>query len=156
MKISKIMLVGLLTLILLLSITIGHFLPPLGILAIPVVIPLMIGLIIFTDNGFNSLAKSVLSYLFIGLNDIGIKLFAGGIHDSEGTGWTHLMLFIGLIPSSIMLFRAVSRDKNASKWFKTISILLFILLIIIHLIIFETLGMVDPPGQVPHPAARQR
>ena len=143
MKLSKIMLVGLLTLILLISITIGHFLPPLGILAIPIIITLMTGLIIFTGNGFNILVKSVLSYLFIGLNDIGIKLFAGGIHDSEGTGWIHLMLFIGLIPSSIILFRAVYRDKNVTKWIKTIGILLFILLIIIHLKIFETLGMVD-------------
>src|SRR5579872_5351544 len=119
MRLSKIMLVGLLTLILLISITIGHFLPPIGILAIPIVIPLMTGLIVFTDNGFNILVKSVLSYLFIALNDISIKLFAGAIHDSEGTGWIHLMLFIGLIPSFIMLFRAVYRDKNATKLIKT-------------------------------------
>jgi len=126
--------------ILIFGIAIGHFLP-MGILVIPVTISLITGIIIFVDNGFNILIKSVLCYLFIGLNDIGIKLFAGGIHDMEGIGWIHMLLFIGLVPSFIILLTKVLRDKSSTNWMKAISILIFILLIFIHLQIFETLGV---------------
>jgi hypothetical protein len=143
MKLQKTTLISLLTFILLLSVTIGHFLPPTGVLIIPVTISLMTGVIIFTNNEFNILTKSILCYLYIGLNDIGIKLFAGGINDSEGTGWVHLMLFIGLVPSLIMLLIGVFQDKRSTISTNVISILLFISLIFIHLQIFENLGMGD-------------
>lgn len=143
MKLQKTTLIGFLTLILLLIVIIGHFLPPTGVLITPVTISLMAGVIIFTNNEFSILIKSILCYLYIGLNDIGIKLFAGGIHDSEGTGWIHVMLFIGLVPCFIMLLIGVFQDKGSTNWIKAISILVFILLIFIHLQIFETLGMVD-------------
>jgi len=141
MKLQKITLIGLLTLILLLSVIVGRFLPPTGILITPLVISLMTGLIIFTDNSFSILIKSVLSYLFIGLNDIGIKLFAGGLHDKEGIGWIHTLLFIGLIPCFVMLLIGIFRDKNSTTWIKALSILIFTLLIYVHLEIFETLGI---------------
>lgn len=132
---------GILLLILLLSIIIGHFLPPSGILSTPVIISLITALVIFTDNDFSILVKSIVSYLFIGLNDIGIKLFAGGRHDLEGIGWIHMLLFIGLVPCFIMLLVGVLHDKRASIWVKVFSVLVFILLIYIHLEIFETLGV---------------
>ncbi len=129
-------------LILILSITLGHFFSPVGILAIPLVIPLITWLIIYTDNGFNVLVKSVLCYVLIGLNDIGIRLYAGGIHDSEGNGLIVFMMFIGLIPAFIILLIGVIKSPVGSNWIKVISVLLFILLIIIHLKIFGWLGTV--------------
>jgi hypothetical protein len=141
MKFQKATLIGLLTLILLLSVISGHFLPPLEILICPIVISIMTWLILFTNNGFNITIKSVLSYLYIGLNDIGIKLFGGGIHDFEGMGFIHLLLFIGLIPCFIMLLIAVRRDTNSSKCSKVSSILLFILLIYVHLQLFQRVGV---------------
>ncbi|MFD1258862.1 hypothetical protein ACFQ3S_18790 [Mucilaginibacter terrae] len=141
MKLQKIILIGLLTLLLLISTVIGHFLPPTGILTSPIVISIIAGLIMFSDNSFNVIVKSILTYLFIGLNDIGIKLFSGGIHDTEGMGWIHMLLFIGLVPSFIMLLVSVVRDKNSTNWIKAFSILLFILLINIHLQLFDTLGV---------------
>lgn len=128
-------------LILLTSILIGHFWPPNGILATPLVITVMIGLILFTDVDFNIFVKIFLSYLFIGLNDINIKLFAGGLHDMEGIGWIHMLLFIGLIPCFIMLLIAVYQDKVFNIWIKILGVLMFILMIYIHLEIFETLGV---------------
>lgn len=129
-------------LILFLSISIGHFLPPTGILVIPIVLLLMVVLIVFTDNSFNIFEKSIISYLCIGLNDLGIKLFAGGIHDLEGIGWIHMSLFIGLIPCTIVLLFGVVRDKNANIWLKILSIVMFVFLIYSHLEIFETIGVV--------------
>lgn len=141
MKLQKISIIGLLTLVLLLNIIIGHFLPPTGILITPLIISVMIGLIVFTDNSLNIFEKSVLSYLYIGLNDIGIKLFSGGRHDMEGIGWIHTMLFIGLVPCFIMLLIGVFRDKNSSIWLQVLSVIIFVLLIYAHLEIFETLGV---------------
>ena len=140
---GRVKLIKLLTIILLVSILISHFFPPTGVLAIPFTMSLMTGLIFFTNNEFKIIIKSFLSYLYIGLNDIGIKLFAGGIHDSEGTGWLHLLLFIGLIPCLIMLIISMFKDESSNVWIKLLSILLFTILIIIHLYLFESLGMVN-------------
>ncbi|KIO74562.1 hypothetical protein TH53_25735 [Pedobacter lusitanus] len=79
--------------------------------------------------------------MYIGLNDIGIKLFSGGRHDMEGVGWIHTMLFIGLVPCFIMLLIGVFRDKDSSIWLKVLSVIIFVLLIYAHLEIFETLGV---------------
>lgn len=131
----------LLIILLLASIVISHFLPPSGIFMTPVTISIMTGLILFSDTDFSILVKSVLSYLLIGLNDIGIKLFAGGKSDLAGMGWIHLFLFIGLVPCFIMLLISVFRDKMSSLGIKALSVLIFMLLIYMHLKIFETLGV---------------
>ncbi|MGY4538149.1 glucan phosphoethanolaminetransferase (alkaline phosphatase superfamily) [Mucilaginibacter sp. UYNi724] len=141
MKLQKTTLIGLLILILLLSVIAAHFLPPVGLLSTPVIISLMTGLIIFTDNDFSIFVKSLFAYLFIGLNDIGFKLFAGGIHDTEGLGWVHLLLFVGLVPCFIMLVIGALRDTKSTNWVKIISILIFLLLVYIHFQVFKTLGV---------------
>jgi hypothetical protein len=142
MKLTPIALFSLLTVILLSSVVIGHFLPPTGILFIPFVISVATAIIVFTDSGFNVLLKSILCYLFIGLNDIGIKLFAGGRHDMEGIGWVYLLLFIGLVPCSTMLVMAVIRDKRSATWLKLMSVISFTLLIWLHL---EVVSLLLPP-----------
>lgn len=141
MKLSITILMCLLIILLLASIVISHFLPPSGIFMTPVTISIMTGLILFSDTDFSILVKSVLSYLLIGLNDIGIKLFAGGKSDLAGMGWIHLFLFIGLVPCFIMLLISVFRDKMSSLGIKALSVLIFMLLIYLHLKIFETLGV---------------
>ncbi len=73
MKLQKTSIFGILMLVLLLNTIIGYFLPPTGILITPLIISVVIGLIMFTDNGFDIIEKSVLSYIFIGSNDIGVK-----------------------------------------------------------------------------------
>jgi hypothetical protein len=141
MKITPIALFSLLTVILLSSVVIGHFVPPTGILFIPLVISVATAIIVFTDSGFNVLVKSILCYLFIGLNDIGIKLFAGGRHDMEGINWVYMLLFLVLVPCSIMLVMAIIRDKGSATWLKLMSIISFTLLICLHLEVFKTLGV---------------
>jgi len=137
----KMSLLNLLVLILFTSIAIGHFFPPVGILASPFIIIIMTGLIIFTDNKFKFMIKCLLAYSFIGLNDVGLRLFAGGIHDSEGIGWINALLFAGLIPCIIMLFVGLFRNRNSANWVSISGILIFVFLIYIHLQIFETLGI---------------
>lgn len=141
MKLSITILICLLIILLLASVIIGHFLPPTGIFMTPVTISLMTWLILFSDTDFSILVKSVLSYLFIGLNDIGMKLFAGGKSDLAGMGWIHLSLFIGLVPCFIMLLVSVFRDKRSSFGIKALSVLIFMVLIYMHLKMFKMLGV---------------
>ena len=140
MRQRKIFIIGLLTLVLVSNIIVGHFLPPTGILITPVIISGMVALIVFPDSGLNIIEKSVLSYLYIGLNDIGIKFFSGGRHDMEGLGWIHMLLFIGLVPCFIILLIGVFRDMDSSIRLKILSMTVFVLLIYVHLQIFGTLG----------------
>lgn len=141
MKFKKIELIGLLLLISRMNITVDRFFAPLGILATPLVISFMTWTLIFSDNGFNIFLKSVLSYFFIGLNDVGIKLFGGGMHDSEGFVWIHGFLFLGLVPCLIMLLIGVIQDKYSAIWLRNLSIPIFIILICVHLEIFQHLGL---------------
>jgi hypothetical protein len=139
MKLTKKSLIGSLILILSVSVIISHFLPPMGVFAIPITISLMTALIAFTDH-FSILPKSLFAYLFIGLNDIGIKVYAGGQHDLGGIGIIHTFLCIGLIPSFIMLLIAAFGENRAPNWAKIFSLLIFILLIYVHLELFELVG----------------
>ncbi|MEN0056424.1 MAG: hypothetical protein AAGC65_22280 [Mucilaginibacter sp.] len=141
MKLYKTKLIGYLTLILLLSIAVNYFLPPNGILLSPVSMSLMVWLILFTKNDLQIFIKSVFCYLCIGLNDIGVKLFAGGIHDWEGQGFITLFLFIGFFSCAIMLLVAVYREQGAGKWVKTISIVAFMLLVYANIQLFQKLGL---------------
>gem|GEM_PF-6104304 len=77
--------ISILILISFFSVVIGHLFPPNGILISPIV---MIGqtVIIVFNSRYNVVQKALLCYLFIGTNDIGIKLFAGGYTIRWGWG----------------------------------------------------------------------
>lgn len=120
---------------------IGHFLAPGGILLTPLVLALTTALVVFGTEKINAIGLSALTYLFVALNDIAIKLWSGGSHDSPGLGWIHLMLFIGLVPACIFLFRAIVRRRNDSTVTKIIAIGLFAGLIVLHLYMFGKLGL---------------
>lgn len=128
--------------ILSLNILVGHYFPPMSVLSIPIVISLATGLIVFSDNDLTIFQQVLFAYAFIALNDIGIKLFAGGIHDRQGIGWIHVLLFASLVPSFIMLVIGAFRDSATSAISKVLSISLFVLLIYLHLMLFDEVGLV--------------
>jgi len=142
MKTNGLTLGGKLIGILFFNILVGHYFPPTGIFSIPIVISLATGLIVFNDNDLTIFQQILLVYGFIALNDIGTKLFAGGIHDWQGLGWIHAMLFASLIPCFIMLVIGAFRDKTTSVNMKVLSLSLFPLLIYVHLVLFVEVGLV--------------
>lgn len=142
MKLQRVSLVSLLILVLMISVTISHFFAPNGILIVPIVMSGIVALIIFTETSFSIVAKSVLSYLFIGLNDVGIKLFSGGRHDMARNGWIHMMLFIGLGLCFIILLIGVFNDKKSNFYAKILSLIIFVGFIYLHVEIFESLGVI--------------
>lgn len=132
---------GLATLIVVLNGLIGHFFAPNGIMLTPIVLTISTSLVCFGTKNIKIIFISALTYLFVALNDISIKLYSGGSHDNEGLGWVHLLLFVGLVPTFGILLATVLKHKEETVTNKIIAVVLFIGLIAGHLQIFSNLGL---------------
>jgi hypothetical protein len=120
---------------------IGHFFAPNGIMLTPIVLLITTSLICFGTKNFKPIFISILTYLFVALNDISITLYSGGSHDSEGLGWIHMLLFIGLLPTFGILLAAIFNSKEVTLTNKIIAVFLFVGLIAVHLQLFRNLGL---------------
>lgn len=117
---------------------IGHFFAPLGILLTPLILILTTLLVCMGTENIKSTFISVLTYFFVALNDILIKIYSGGIHDNEGLAWIHFYFFIGLVPTfGILLATVFIRNKEETFLTKITAVFLFIALIAIHLQLFQ-------------------
>ncbi len=139
MRIAKLVLVSIAVVIV--NILIGHFFAPNGIMLTPIVLIIVSILVGIIDSKLKSIGKSAIIAGLIGLHDIGIKLFSGGRHDLEGLGWVHLMLFIGLVPAFGILIGGIIKTKEDSAKNKWIAIIAFPIIIWIHHLLFERLGL---------------
>jgi len=132
---------GLATLAVILNGIIGHFLAPSRIMLTPIVLIITTTLICFGTKKIKPILISALTYLFVALNDISIKLYSGGSHDSEGLGWIHLLLFVGLLPTFGILLVTIFKNKEETLTNKIIAVVLFVGLIVGHLKLFSDLGL---------------
>jgi hypothetical protein len=120
---------------------IGHFFAPNGIMLTPIVLLITTSLICFGTKNVKPIFISILTFLFVALNDISIKLYSGGSHDSEGLGWIHMLLFIGLLPTFGILLAAIFNSKEVTFTNKIIAVFLFVGLTAVHLQLFRNLGL---------------
>jgi hypothetical protein len=120
---------------------IGHFYPPNGIDNTPIIIIITSSIIAFGSRNLKVIWKSILIFTFAILNDILIKLYSGGTHDSEGLEWIHFFLFLGLLPSFGILIFTTLRKKEENKLNKIIAICIFPLLLYVYLYYFGNLGL---------------
>jgi len=125
----------------LVNIILGHFFPPFGLLFTSVLIPIITVILCFNNHHLNYTFKAIIIYFFIALNDIGIKLFAGGIQDNEGQGFINLMLIVGVLLGFIYFLYSMFEDKATIILHKIISIVVFSALIVLHLNFFSWLGL---------------
>jgi len=132
---------GLATITVILNGFIGHFFAPNGIMLTPIILTIMTALVCFGTKNIKIIFISALTYLFVALNDISIKLYSGGSHDNEGLGWVHLLLFVGLVPTFGILVATILKHKEETWTNKIISIVLFVGLIAGHLQLFSNLGL---------------
>lgn len=139
MKDKKTILIALV--IVLFNIIVGNLFAPYGILFIPLVLTSVSFVICMSTNNLKPISKSMILFLLISLNDIGIKLYSGGRHDSEGLAWVNGFLFIGLVPSFIILLFSIIKNKEDNLFDKVVAIFLFVFLIGIHTLIFKDLGL---------------
>jgi hypothetical protein len=132
---------GLATLTVILNGLIGHFFAPNGIMLTPIVLTITTSLVCFGTKNIKVILLSALTYLFMALNDISIKLYSGGSHDSEGLGWIHMLLFVGLLPTFGILLATIFRNKQETLTNKIIALIMFVGLIAGHLQLFSNLGL---------------
>jgi hypothetical protein len=131
---------GLATLTVITNGFVGHFFPPTGMSLTPAVLIMTTLLVCLGTKNIGSIWISVLIFLFIALNDILIKLYAGGQHDSEGYEWVNGILLISLVPVSGILLTVIIRRKEENLTKKVIAVILFIGLIMLHFQLFRHLG----------------
>lgn len=120
---------------------IGHYYPPNGIHFTIILIPLVTGIICFFSKKMSSIFKSLSIALLVILNDILLKLYAGGTHDLEGLEWIHAFMYMGILIGFIILSINVMKNKEESIFLKISSILLFPLLVYVYLHFFYQLGL---------------
>jgi len=139
MNIKKTILFALM--IIVINLLIAHFLAPFGLMLTPVILIIISSLICFEAKDLKPITRSLLLVALISLHDIGIKLYSGGSHDSKGLGIVHLLLFIGLIPSNILLITSIYQDKK-NKWTeKILAIIIFPIIVTGYLYLFSELGL---------------
>lgn len=107
----------------------------------PFVLSIAAWMVAFHGNGFNDYWRAIITYLFVGLNDIGIRLGADGGIDQEGMGWMFVILLTSLVPVLFFLILGTARHKNSTVINKVGSILLFCALIGLHLLLFSGVGV---------------
>ena len=119
----------------------AHFFAPTGMLLTPIALIVVTTLVCFKVKTINPIHLTIITFGLIALHDIGIKLYAGGSHDGEGLSWVHLLMFLGLVPSYIILVSSIFQDKERNRKEKLTAVLLFPLLIAGRLFLFGDLGL---------------
>lgn len=132
---------GLAAITVIINALIGHFFAPNGISFTPIVLTITTCLVCFGTKNIKVIGISLLTFLFVSLNDILIKLYSGGTHDKEGLGFVHAFLFIGLLPAGGILLATILKRKGEGIIPKIIAVLLFVGLLALHLQLFENLGL---------------
>jgi uncharacterized membrane protein YGL010W len=113
-------------LIVLVDILIGHFFAPTGITNLPIALIVITILILFYTK-FNINSQCLIIALLFLFADIGLKLYAGGTHDSEGQDFYNLFYFIGAIPSFGLIIFRVLKNTEINKVKKVFIILAFLI-----------------------------
>ena len=120
---------------------VGRYIPPNGIFLTPLILMLTTLFTAFGTKYIKPVWISICSFIFVALNDISLKLYAGGAHDEEGLAWIHFFLFVGLVLTFILLSIAIIKNKQASLIHKFSAVILFSVLIAIYLYFFSNLGL---------------
>jgi cytochrome bd-type quinol oxidase subunit 1 len=123
------------------NILLDCFVVPCGITLTPIVIVVGTILINTLNAKFDLITRTILTFLVIALNDIGIKLYGGGSHDLEGIEFIHFFLALGLLPCFIILSICAFKNKEDGTLKRIGSLILFVMLICFHLYFFERLGL---------------
>jgi hypothetical protein len=122
--------------IIVLNLIIGHFFAPSGIFLTPIVLIIVSLLLSFgwsmdknEIDSIPSVHKSLYMFGMVLIQDVGTRLFAGGDHDAEGSGWIFLFLLLGLVPMVIALFTAILTNQQENNLDKIKAMLFFMSLV---------------------------
>ena len=140
MTLSKIWIIVFVCLLLVGNVLLGHYEAPNGMVLSPLVAACMTWLIMFHGPQCPPYVQTGVCALLLALQDIGIKLTAGGSHDAEGQGVMNLMVLLGALLSLGFITSALWKQKQVAWWLRLAALSLFPLLILLHLELFNALG----------------
>ncbi|UVD87855.1 hypothetical protein [Ornithobacterium rhinotracheale] len=142
MQVSRnILALGLAFLIVVANAIFGYYFAPDEITITPLVVSLTALLVCFGTKNLRLIYIAIWTYIFLGLNDILIKLFGGGMHDSLGQTLINSASWIGLVPVLIILITKLIKTKNIETTTERVkAFILFVILVIIHFVLFLNLG----------------
>ena len=119
-------------LIIIISNFIGHFAAPFSIFVTPIVLFIIIGAINFSLYIENYYLTVLYGFGLLLLNDILVRLYAGGVHDDAGKAWIMLFFIITFCISILtMTAFAFTINKSYSTKKKIISVSIKIVFVII-------------------------
>ncbi|MCK0200422.1 hypothetical protein [Ornithobacterium rhinotracheale] len=137
----NILALGLAFLIVVANAIFGYYFAPDEITITPLVVSLTALLVCFGTKNLRLIYIAIWTYIFLGLNDILIKLFGGGMHDSLGQTLINSASWIGLVPVLIILITKLIKTKNIETTTERVkAFILFVILVIIHFVLFLNLG----------------
>lgn len=120
---------------------IGHFLP-IGLVLSLFSPPLATGIMLNGLPGINPLWKGLLTFLLVGLHDVGQRFYGYGTLDHEGLDLFNSFLFFGLIPTfGLLLISIIVPEKKVTTIMKFAGIAIFLVMISAYLHFFGDLGV---------------
>ena len=102
----------------------GHILPPFSLLLSSIYMGIVIAFVNKPLYLLNFKLTTVYNFILLLLNDLTIRIYAGGTHDSQGKAWCFLMYFIGLIIAIIIMLVYSSETEKEYKINNIITIII--------------------------------
>ncbi len=122
-----------------------------AILFTVVLLPVISVIVVFGAYNMPSILSSLLLALLITINDLGIKFYTGGSHDAMGQMIIGSTMFIGLIPSYIILIIVVFIKKTNEKLiYKFIAVIIFPLLMWWEIYAFGSVSLFERFNNTPY------
>jgi hypothetical protein len=81
----------------------GHFFPPFSLMNSFIYINIVIGLVNLRLYKFNFKITIIYNFILLVINDLLIRLYAGGTHDSQGMALCWVMFHLGFIIATIIM-----------------------------------------------------
>jgi uncharacterized membrane protein AbrB (regulator of aidB expression) len=94
---------------------VGHFAAPFSIIVTPLILPLVIGAINFSLYRANYYLTVLYGFGLLLLNDILVRLYAGGIHDEVGKAWIMLFFIFAFCICVLTMTIFAFHDHNKFK-----------------------------------------
>lgn len=107
-----------------------------GTLLTPILLVIISFLIAFKLGNIGSITKAILLFGLIVLNDLLLQLSRLENRERDCFGISHIFLFIGLIPTFIILIKSIYRDKESNQLTKIIGALILPVFIPMYLFFF--------------------
>ena len=97
----------------------GHYFPPFSLTTSFIYINIIIGIVNLKLYKFNFKITIIYNFILLVINDLLIRLYAGGTHDSQGMAWCWIMFHLGFIIATIIMIAyslTITKENKFEKF----------------------------------------